>query len=244
MIPWDYAVIKNSDAEVAVKLWTRPLRYPILIEKTLTLEKGSQSLQIDETLTNESETELHMIWGRRFAFGMPFLKEGACIETSAKKFRAEQAMPGHRIFKPGTEQDWPIVATFDNQKIDASKVLTATEGKFSDLAYLSKFKENAFYRTATDRMSFTIAWDKAIFKSLWYWQERYATQDAPWWGKTYAVALEPWTNDWKKNPTVENIEKEWLKLEPRQIFGNYYINNLYTLAYESGTYFRYKACSR
>lgn len=216
LIPWQYSILKNSSEAVSVKLWTRPLRYPILIEKTLSLKKGSSSLEIDETLTNESDTELHLMWGHHIAFGLPFLKDGATIETSATRFMAENKMPEHRIFKPGLEQDWPMVAGPDNEKINANHILKVSDGKFSDLAYLSKFNEKAYYKIATDFMSFSIEWDKEIFKSLWYWQERFATQDAPWWGKTYAVALEPWTNNWTEKPNMETMDKEWLKLRPRQ----------------------------
>lgn len=217
LIPWNYAIVNQSSEEVSVKFWTRPLRYPILIEKTLTLKKGSSSLEIAETLTNESDTELHLMWGHHIAFGLPFLGDGAKIETSATKFRAEKMMPEHRFFKPGIEQDWPMVATIADQKVDAGKILPLADGKFSDLAYLSDFKEKAFYKITTDTMSFSIEWDKSIFRSLWYWQERLATQDAPWWGKTYAIALEPWTNSWTGNPGMDTMKKEWLKLRPRQV---------------------------
>ena len=216
LIPWEYSILENSGEVVSLKLWTRPLRYPILIEKTLSLKKGSSSLQIDETLTNESDTELHLMWGHHIAFGLPFLKDGATIETSATKFMAENKMPEHRIFKPGLNQDWPKVANLDNKEINASHIRKVSDGKFSDLAYLTAFKEKAYYKIATDIMSFSIEWDKEVFKSLWYWQERFATQDAPWWGKTYAVALEPWTNNWTEEPTMETMDKDWLKLRPRQ----------------------------
>tara|TARA_R110000868_G_scaffold330989_2_gene591976 strand:+ start:95 stop:1102 length:1008 start_codon:yes stop_codon:yes gene_type:complete len=217
LIPWDYEIINASENEVSVKLWTRPLRFPILIEKTLTLKKGSSQLCIDETLTNESDTHLHLMWGHHIAFGLPFLSEGATIETSATKFLAEETMQKHRLFKPGEIQDFPMVKTIDDKQIDAQKILKSTNKKFSDLAYLSDFTEDAYYKIKTDMMSFSIHWDKSIFKSLWYWQERYATQDAPWWGKTYATALEPWSSKWVTKPDLERMEKEWLKLEPRQV---------------------------
>ena len=217
LIPWDYEILKTSENEVSVKLWARPLRFPILIEKTLTLKKGSTQLQIDEKLTNESDTHLHVMWGHHIAFGLPFLSEGATIETSASQFLAEKLMPEHRKFKPDETQDWPLVKDINNKDIDASKVLKSSDIKFSDLAYLNNFKDKAYYKINTDVMSFSIHWDKQIFKSLWYWQERYATQDAPWWGKTYAVALEPWSSNWEANPDLELMEKDWLKLQPRQV---------------------------
>lgn len=217
LIPWDYAILNQSVDEVSLKLWVRPLRYPILIEKTLTLKKGSTKLQIDETLTNESDTELHLMWGHHIAFGLPFLKEGAKIKTSATKFLAEKSMPDHRIFKHGLVQNWPLVDTIDNKKIDASRIVKLGTDKFSDLSYLNDFMADAFYSITSDVMTFSIHFDKKVFKSIWYWQERYATQDAPWWGKAYAIALEPWTNNWTEKPTLATIEKDWLKLEPRQV---------------------------
>ena len=44
LIPWKYAIIKDTPDEVAVKFWTRPLRMPLLIEKTLSLQKNSSQL--------------------------------------------------------------------------------------------------------------------------------------------------------------------------------------------------------
>jgi galactose mutarotase-like enzyme len=217
LIPWNYEILNTSDNEVSVKLWTRPLRFPILIEKTLTLKEGSSKLFIDETLTNESDTFLHLMWGHHIAFGLPFLSEGATMETSASKFMAEEAMSEQRLFKPGELQEWPSVKNIHNERIDAQNILKSDAHKFSDLAYLNDFKEDAFYTLKTDVMSFSIHWDKNIFKSLWYWQERFATKDAPWWGKTYAIALEPWTSKWIANPDLTLMEKDWLKLEPRQV---------------------------
>ncbi|MCG2462781.1 DUF4432 family protein [Flavobacteriaceae bacterium F89] len=217
LIPWDFAILNQSIDEVSLKVWTRPLRYPILIEKTLTLKRGSPSLYIDETLTNESNTEQYLMWGHHIAFGLPFLKDGASIETSATRFMAEEKMPEHRIFKPNIAQDWPMVDTVASGRTDASKIVKASEGKYSDLAYLDDFKNQAYYKLSTNQMSFMISWDKSIFKSLWYWQERYATQDSPWWGKTFAVALEPWTNNWSEYPAKTDLENDWLKLEPGQV---------------------------
>lgn len=217
LVPWEHAIINQSTQEVALKLWTRPLRIPVLIEKTLTLKKGQPKLHIDEKLTNESGTTLHLMWGHHIAFGLPFISKGATINTSATRFMAEKNMPDTRIFKPGKTQDWPLVDTVDDQKIDASKLVDAKSGKFSDLAYLSGFKGDAFYAISTDNMTFSIHWDKSVFKSLWYWQERYATQDKPWWGKTFAVALEPWTSQWHPDPDENTIKNEWLALAPGEV---------------------------
>lgn len=212
LIPWSYSILNNSREEVSLKLWTRPLRYPILIEKTLRLGKGSSKLFIDEVLTNESNTELQLMWGHHIAFGLPFLSEGATIKTSATSFSAEKAMPEHRAIFPGKRFNWPNVEGLDGNLLDASKILPSNADKFSELGYLEDFKGDAHYSLLTDKVNFSLQWDKSVFKTLWYWQERYATQDSPWWGKTYAVALEPWTSRWYRDPSQGIMDKEWLKL--------------------------------
>ena len=216
LIPWDYAVINSFGPEISVKLWTRPLRVPVLIEKTLTLKEGQSTLFIEETLTNESDTALHVMWGHHIAFGLPFLSKEASINTSATKFFAEKNMPALRFFKPGKTQDWPLVETVDGQKTDASKIAGPNSARFSELAYLNDFNEDAFYSVSTEDLTFSVYWDKNIFKTLWYWQERYAVQDKPWWGKTFAVALEPWTSQWRPEVDEKMIKNEWLELLPRE----------------------------
>lgn len=215
LTPWKYSIIDNSSNRVSVKLWTRPLRVPIQIEKTLTIVADQPTLFIEEILTNESKTKLDIIWGHHIAFGLPFLTEGAKIETNAAKIISEPTMPDHRRFKPGIESDWPMCKNIRGKEDDASKVPPATDPPYSDLSYLYGFGDEGNYSIInTDKnVGFSVKWDSTIFKYLWYWQERYATQDAPWWGDAYAVALEPWTSMYK--PDAEDAIKkgEWLSIE-------------------------------
>ena len=62
LIPWKYSIVTNTPEEVALKVWTRPLRMPLLLEKTLIIKKGETSLIIDEKLRNESTSPLNIMW--------------------------------------------------------------------------------------------------------------------------------------------------------------------------------------
>jgi hypothetical protein len=214
LTPWKYAILDNTPEKVSVKLWTRPLRVPILIEKTLTLEAGKATLVIDEKLTNESKTHLDVVWGHHIAFGLPFLKEGAHITTNARTLLAEPGMPPNRRFQPGITQDFPLVPDINGRPDDARIVPPASAAPYSELAYLSGFEPQAYYALKNEAKDtgFAVRWDARLFKYLWYWQERYATQDAPWWGNTYAVALEPWTSRWRPDPQNAIDAGEWLHL--------------------------------
>lgn len=216
LTPWKHAILETSPEKVSVKLWTRPLRVPILIEKTLTLVADKATLFIEEKLTNESATQLDIAWGQHIAFGLPFLNDGAKISTNARSFYAEPLMPPNRRFQPGVESVFPKALNINGMDDDASVVPPATAAPYSDLAYLSGFDEKAFYalKNEVKNVGFAVSWDARIFKHAWYWQERYATQDAPWWGSTYAIAIEPWTMRWRPDPEAAIAEGEWLKIAP------------------------------
>ena len=145
MIPWKYAIIENSLNQVVLKCWTRPLRLPLLIEKTLTLKNNSTTLLIDEQLTNEGRTDLDIMWGHHIAFGLPFLRKGGFIETNAKKIVAEKSMPDHRIYAPEIEGDWPQIMSKNHELVDAAIIPPESAMPYSDLAYLSGFDSNGFY---------------------------------------------------------------------------------------------------
>ena len=60
-------------------------------------------------------------------------------------------------------------------------------------------------------------WDGRVFRHLWYWQERYATRDAPWWGSAYAIGLEPWTSRFPADAQQAIDAGDWLRLEAGEV---------------------------
>jgi len=219
LTPWQHAVTEHGPRRAAVKLWTRPLRVPVLIEKTLSLDAGAAALTIEERLTNESRTRFDVMWGHHVAFGLPFLRDGAKIATNAAAFYADPDMPPERRFKPGLEQAWPVVQDLRGKRDDASVVPPESAPPYADLAYLSGFGPRAWYaiKNPVHQVGFALEWDGGLFKHVWYWQERYASQDAPWWGRAYAVALEPWTTRYDANAEASIARGDWLSLEAGQV---------------------------
>jgi hypothetical protein len=219
LTPWRHALLETGPERVAVKLWARPLRVPVLIEKTLALEASSATLHIDERLTSEAHTPLDIMWGHHIAFGLPFLRDGAVIETNARRFVADASMPSPRRFKPDVETDWPAAPGMDGGTDDASFVPPEDAPPYSDLAYLSGFDQHAWYaiKSVPHGVGFRVTWDGHLFKHVWYWQERYASPDAPWWGRAYAVALEPWTTRYSPDADASIRRGEWLHLDAGQV---------------------------
>jgi hypothetical protein len=62
-LPWDYAIVEDTAAAVAVRFIVRTQKTPFLLEKTLRLRSGVAALEIEETVTNESGVPLHAMWG-------------------------------------------------------------------------------------------------------------------------------------------------------------------------------------
>jgi hypothetical protein len=219
LIPWKYAIVKESTEEVAVKFWTRPLRMPLLIEKILSIKKGDAKLTITEQLTNEGNTDLDIMWGHHIAFGLPFLKDGASIETNAATMVAEQAIDSPRRFVAGKEFAWPLAENISGAKDDASVIPSIAAAPYHDLCYLKGFGTNAFYAIKNElaNIGFRLDWNGDLFKCLWLWQERFATSDFPWWGKCYTVALEPWTSQYTQKPEEAIAKGEWLHLTAGEI---------------------------
>ena len=222
LIPWKYAIVKNTAEEVAVKFWTRPLRMPLLIEKTLSLEKNSAQLKITEQLTNESGTQLDIMWGHHIAFGLPFLNEGASIDTNAKIMEVHDDIVAPRRYKAGKTYNWPQAEDPTGKAFDASMIPDTSAPAYRDLSFLSNFdtttnKAHYTITNAQQKVGFKVNWDASLFKCLWLWQERNASQDFPWWGKCYTVALEPWTSKYTNEPDKAIQNGEWLSIKAGEV---------------------------
>ena len=159
------------------------------------------------------------MWGQHIAFGLPFLKEGAEIETNAKTFTADPEMPEPRRFLPGKKYSWPATENSEGKLDDASQIPDIEAEPYRELCYLYGYPKDAYYtiRNQQSKISFDLKWSGKLFKFLWLWQERYATQDFPWWGKCYTVALEPWTSAGTDDPEGAIANGDWLKIRPGEV---------------------------
>lgn len=222
LTPWKYSILKNDANEVAVKVWIELLRMPLFLEKVFVLKEGDPTLYIHEKLTNTGSAILDIMWGHHIAFGLPFLMKGAVIETNAETFVAEENMPDFRRFKAGKEFKWPLGENISGMIDDASVIPDVEASPYSDLCYLKGYKKDAFYviKNRESGLGFKLSWDGLLYKSLWLWQERFATLDFPWWGKCYTVALEPWTSEGTGDPQKAIKNSEWLKIGPGEVISS------------------------
>jgi hypothetical protein len=216
LIPWQVEVVVESTEMVSIKCVAQPLRIPLRIERTLTLRQNSSVLLIEEGIVNYSSTALDIMWGQHIAFGLQFLKDGVVINTNAKTMFTEPAMPENHRFRRGEVYKWPIAKAKEGESVDAAKIPGKGMLEYCDLCYLEGYSEKAFYAIKNEikNIGFGLTWDGRLFKDLWFWQERNATKNFPWWGDCFTAALEPWTSKWTDEPLKAIDNNEWLKISP------------------------------
>ena len=196
LVPWSLDVLEDEPDRVSVRCRVRGLRTPFLLERRMTIRDDRAALFLDERLTNEAGEDLDLMWGHHVAFGRPFLDRGARIYTSAQTILAEDELPdyGPRRVAPGHAGPWPWTTAPDGSALDLRVVPDPALATGREMCYLSDFAGEAWYAIASPGHGFALRWDAGVFKYLWLWQEFASGTGYPWWKRTYAVALEPWTS--------------------------------------------------
>lgn len=194
-IPWDYVMMEDNPECVKVKFWVRTYRTPFYLEKTLCLEAGKPILFIEEELLNEGDEEMELMWGHHPAFGYPFLDENCIVDVPAGKveIHAPKFASSSRLI-PGEKYEWPWAKDVSGNKVDLSKIPSA-DTRSTEVAYLMDFEEGWCALTNAKReIGFGLRWPAEVFRYLWFWQVYRGAFGHPWYGRTYNVALEPWTS--------------------------------------------------
>jgi hypothetical protein len=196
IIPWNCAIVKDEPDEVAAKMWTRTYRTPFYIEKTLRLKSGVPALFFDEKIVNEGREEMEYMWGHHPAVGYPFL-DSSCridapatrVEVSSPSFCENSRLPAGAKF-----DSFPIVKDRDGKKFDLSAV-PPPEANTSEMCYLLGLDDGWCAVTNGRRKAgFAMRWDKDIFPAIWLWEVFTGNYAYPWYGRTYNLALEPWSS--------------------------------------------------
>ena len=194
-LPWDLRVVEDSADHVAVELRVRLLRYPITVHKTLSLRGERAILEIEETLCNEADEPVDLMWGHHPAVGAPFLSPACRFYLPGGEVRVPETISFERQrAAPGAIGRWPTIRDVEGGVLDLS-IMPSAEARTAELLYIAAVPEG-WYAIANDQLGagFGLCWDAAVFPHLWYWQVARGSYGYPWYGRTYSMALEPWTS--------------------------------------------------
>ena len=192
LVPWDYALTEDDPTRVTLRLRVRAYRTPLFVEKQLSLAGGRPVLQIRERLVNEGREPLELMWGHHPALGPPFLDDSCVVDLPGARVRATDVQPTHR-YAPGEGYAWPHVPGRDGAVLDISKI-PPPEARTHDTVFLTELAAGWYAVTNTRRaVGFGMAWPAGLFRAIWFWQVYGGAFGSPWFGRTYNIALEPWT---------------------------------------------------
>lgn len=192
-VPWDVTLVEDAEEAVSVRFSVRLQKVPLFLAREVRLNAGEATLRVAETLTNESDLPLQVMWGQHIAFGRPFLQPGTRIRLPDGIEiipHPEPIAPGGRRVNDRPGAIWPAAHGANQHPLDLSVV--PEPGTPSDIVYLSSFSDGWYeIERPGDGAGVRVTWDSATFPYLWYWQEFGATTGYPWYGRAYMIGLEP-----------------------------------------------------
>lgn len=195
-MPWEYTVVADAPERVAVKFWVRTIRTPYLLEKTVEVVTGDPVMRVKERVTNEGSTENKFMWGHHPAYGPMFLEEGCYIQppegaTGVTDETDAGALAPLALGKPFA---WPDAPLRDGGTMDVSTV-PGIETKLAMSFLLKDFKDGG-YRLVNPKKKLAVEmkWDAKQFPFIWVWAPYGGLEGYPWYGRTYTLAIEPWSS--------------------------------------------------
>lgn len=194
--PWDYTVQSRDSSCVAVEFTVALRRSPFRMRRTVILERNLAGLQMRESITNNSEEDLHYMWGHHPALGDPFLSGDCVLHVPARTFlnHSVEISPHTRI-PAGAKGQWPVVKGKGGGPVDLSRVPLNSQDRVTEFGYICDLEDGWYGMTSRQHgFGFGLAWPRDVFPYLWFWQELRGSLGYPWYGCCRVMAVEPFSS--------------------------------------------------
>lgn len=181
-------------SETSAVMETFLLAAPLRIHREVLLE--AHTLRVVDSVTNLSSKETYFRFCQHPAFGSHFLDSESYITTSAGRFLADAENPGTLIRANSTGS--PSEVFPKNPILDAIALPGPGSGEnlfgalteFRSLTGLDPITTVSFVSPNKNLMA-NLSWNKDVFPHAWFWIEANAISEWPWFGRLFAVAVEP-----------------------------------------------------
>jgi hypothetical protein len=189
-MPWRAEVVEEGDGAVEVTLGIELLLTPLRLDRHMRLERGRRTIAFRERLTNMGTTDVEFIWGHHPALGAPFLSSACHLDVGARELVVDAGYTSPFLpLEPGSRIAWEGRVRQQLSELPAAGV------RRDMVAYFLGFEQGWWAVTNREhRLGFGLAWDAATFPFACFWQEFGACDGFPWFGRGYALALEPVTS--------------------------------------------------
>ena len=164
-------------------------------------------LHISERLTNEGDEPVDFMWGHHPTFGEAFLDDSCVIHAPARTLAVhpEFAFETQRL-APDSRHPWPTATGRDGATIDFSR-MPGPSARVADMTYLTDLTDGWYGVTNRRRqVGFGMVFPREVFPVVWCWLVARGGYGPPWWGRTYNLALEPWTS-WPGTGLADALER-------------------------------------
>lgn len=194
LLPFEATIVQDTPDCVSLRTRVRTYRSPLTLERTMSLQRNRSVLFIHERLVNESDGEYAIMWGHHPALGTPFLDENCVLKTPAKSVEVLAFHP-NGLWKPGGDYNYPLVPNLKTGQLEDITLIKSQNTKSVDVVIFKELEEGWYLiNNLKQNVGFGMAWDEKLFRYLWMWQVYGGHNDYPWYGRTYNVALEPFTS--------------------------------------------------
>ena len=190
VMPWRAEVVAEGDDAVEVVFEIELLLTPLRLERRVRLERGRRVIALRERLSNAGRTEVEFIWGHHPAMGAPFLSPACRLDVGARELVVDATYASPFLpLEPGSRVAW------EGPIRDELSQLPADGARRDMVGYFLGFEQGWWAVTNREhRVGFGLAWDANVFPFTCFWHELRASEGFPWFGRGYALALEPVTS--------------------------------------------------
>lgn len=194
--PWECRIIEDSAEKISVACTARMIRSPFFLEKVFTMELDSYGFSISQSVTNTGLLPLEFMWGHHPAFGFPFIEKGVTIELAGRPDVSvlPETIGENCPFDGAVSGKWPMLPGRDGKPVDVSVTAAMSDKVYFEC--VASGLEDGEYRifNPVKDIGVRMEWDKEVFPYLWIWGMYGGHQSAPWFGRAYTLAVEPWSS--------------------------------------------------
>jgi len=179
-----------------VRLTVSLTRYPLAMERRLSLAADEAILRVEDSVTNEGETAVPYSWLQHVGFGSEFIGPECTVDVPHSEVLVDthQTTPNAR-FEPGSEHEWPVATSREGNSVDLRSP-PQKDDRVHDLLAVTAFDADQDTVTNPDLDLAARAWHSPcdLYEYVWYWGAFGGFEAAPFFGRNYNVGLEPCTS--------------------------------------------------
>jgi hypothetical protein len=185
---------------------------PFLLERVMRLRAGSPVLELDGTVTNESDAEQPFVWGHHVVLGGDFLEDGCLLDLPAATIHTPEVIQEEATARlaPGQAEPWPLArGRKPGERFDLSKIPGPQAHRHDDTFTTGLRRGELSVTNPRLGLRFQMEWDKSIFPWVVVWQP-YGGADEPPLTGIYGLGIEPWVARYPLAQAIEEKQARWL----------------------------------